>query len=77
MFSYISNIFQDIYYGYIEIKCANPNCSRIFKMSRNKLDIHYDINYSCNIGCALNSFNEINKVNKIINEDENINEFIV
>lgn len=73
MLSYISNIIQDIYYGYVEIKCANPYCSQTFKVSRNIIDKNNKPYYSCNMGCALNSFN----VSNIINENENLNEFIV
>ncbi len=61
MFTYLTNIALDIYYGYIEIKCVNPTCNRVFKMSRNKLDINIANNYSCNMGCALNYFNTTNK----------------
>ncbi len=57
MFSYLSNIALDIYYGYVEVKCVNPMCNRVFKFSRNKLDLNMKNNFSCNMGCALNYFN--------------------
>ncbi len=59
MFQYLSNIFLDVYYGYVEIKCIN--CGTKFKLSRNNINLLLDIstNYSCNIGCALNYMNKI------------------
>jgi hypothetical protein len=54
MFTYINNIILDIYYGYIEVKCCNKSCNNKFKFSRNKFQ---NVNYSCNMGCALNAYN--------------------
>jgi hypothetical protein len=39
MFNYIYNIVNDIYYGYIEVKCCNRNCNRVFKFARNNINI--------------------------------------
>ena len=65
MFTYLSNIALDIYYGYINIKCVNKNCNQIFKMSRNKLEPYMDNHYCCNMGCALQYFNNTkNKENE-------------
>ncbi len=36
-------------------KCANPKCYRVYKFSRNSLDIN-NVNYCCGMGCALESF---------------------
>jgi hypothetical protein len=66
MFTYLSNIALDIYYGYVEIKCVNPSCNRIFKMARNKLDSNITNHFSCNMGCALNYFKQTNKDDKEI-----------
>ena len=54
MLNIINNI-RDIFYGYIQVKCANPNCSKIFKISRNS---YQNTEYSCNMGCALNAYNQ-------------------
>ncbi len=60
MLSKIYNTYLDIFYGYLDIKCANPNCSQIFKISRNS---YTNSQYSCNMGCALNAYNEIHNKN--------------
>ena len=54
MFDYIYNIVNDIYYGYLIIKCANNNCKRTFKILRNNYKGGL---YSCNMGCALEAYN--------------------
>ncbi len=51
---YMLNIIKDIIYGYIQVKCANPYCSNIFKIPRNDYN---NTLYSCNMGCALNAYN--------------------
>ncbi len=57
IYNYFTNIGADIIYGYVEVKCANNNCGRIFKFARNTLDNNNINNYSCNMGCALAVFN--------------------
>ena len=55
------NIIKDILFGYeplVEVKCASPYCTRIFKISRNSYN---NTEYSCNMGCALNANNTNNK----------------
>jgi hypothetical protein len=57
MFDYIYNVVNDmyyVYYGYITIKCANNNCKRTFKISRNNYKGGL---YSCNMGCSLEVYN--------------------
>ena len=54
MFDYIYNVVNDIYYGYLIIKCANNNCKRTFKISRTNYKGGL---YSCNMGCSLDSYN--------------------
>ncbi len=54
MFDYIYNIVNDIYYGYLIIKCANNTCKRTFKISRN--DYKGGL-YACNMGCSLEAYN--------------------
>jgi hypothetical protein len=61
MFEYLSNVALDVYYGYIEIKCVNKNCNRIFKFSRNKISPNTPNHYCCNMGCALNYNNDFQK----------------
>ncbi len=56
MINYFTNILQDIYYGYIEVKCCNNNCNQVFKISRNK---YKNTLYSCNTGCALAAYNHL------------------
>lgn len=57
MYSYLKNITSDIIYGYVDVKCANKNCNRIYKFARNNLDFNTN-NYCCNMGCALSSYNQ-------------------
>ena len=64
MFSYFSNVAKDIYYGYVNVKCANKNCSRIFKISRNRLETNMINNYCCNMGCGLEYFNQTKIIDK-------------
>ena len=64
MITYFSNVLQDIFYGYIEIKCVNESCKRVFKISRNKINLYGTNNYSCNMGCALSYFNQYNSNKK-------------
>ena len=59
MFDYIYNIMNDIYYGYIEVKCCNSNCNRVFKFARNNININDVNNYCCRMGCALAAFNQM------------------
>ena len=86
MFTYLSNIALDIYYGYVEVKCVNPLCNRVFKLSRNNVNYNISDSYSCNMGCALNYFNHTqtnkNYINKEIiyyndNHNDNHNDDIV
>ena len=35
MFYYLWNVAKDVTFGYIEVKCCNRNCGRVFKISRN------------------------------------------
>ncbi len=58
MFNYIQNILGDIFYGYIEVKCANNTCGRIFKLTRNNYYNNCITEYSCNMGCALEAYNQ-------------------
>ena len=58
------NIVTDIVYGYIEVKCANRDCNRIYKFSRNSLNINNVNNYCCRMGCALAAFNQMKDNNK-------------
>ncbi len=71
MFEYLSNIMKDLFYGYVEIKCVNPTCNRIFRLSRNN---NINENYSCNMGCALNYFNITNNCKEIIYFNDNHND---
>ena len=57
MFDYIYNIINDMYYGYITIKCANKKCERIFKISRNNYTGGL---YCCNMGCGFEANNNNN-----------------
>lgn len=54
MFDFIYNIANDIYYGYLSIKCSNKYCKRVFKVSRNNYD---GSEYCCNTGCAFEAYN--------------------
>ncbi len=54
MFDYIYNVVNDIYYGYLIIKCANKNCKRIFKISRNNYN---NTEYCCNMSCTFEAYN--------------------
>ncbi len=57
LYNYIVNIGTDIIYGYIEVKCANPTCNRVFKFSRN---YYNNGNYCCNMSCSYEAFNYYN-----------------
>ena len=59
MFDFIYNIMNDIYLGYVEVKCSNRNCNRIFKFSRNNININNINNYCCRMGCALATYNQM------------------
>ena len=50
---------NDIYLGYIEVKCANRDCNRVYKFSRNSFNINDINNYCCRMGCALAAFNQM------------------
>jgi hypothetical protein len=58
MFTYIQNVLGDMIYGYIEIKCANKLCNRVFKLTRNSYYDNGKTDYSCNMGCAFEAFNQ-------------------
>ena len=60
---YYLNVIKDYTLGYIEIKCCYSKCNRMLKISRNELRYGF---YSCNIGCALASYNDKNE-----NENKN------
>jgi hypothetical protein len=55
-FNYCKNILSDIYYGYIEIKCANKLCGRVHKISRNIFYSNSSNTYCCNMGCSLEAY---------------------
>lgn len=55
---YLLNFIKDYTLGYIEVKCCYSKCNRKFKISRNSLQPGL---YSCNMGCALGSYNDENK----------------
>jgi hypothetical protein len=57
---YYLNVIKDYTLGYIETKCCYSKCNRTIKISRNTLQPGI---YSCNIGCALASYNDENKNN--------------
>lgn len=57
LYNYIYNIGSDIINGYIKVKCANPNCNKIFNISRNN---YKGDNYSCNMGCSLEAYKHFN-----------------
>jgi hypothetical protein len=59
IYNYINNVGADIVYGYVEVKCANRNCRRIYKFSRNSLNMNNINNYCCGMGCALESYNQM------------------
>ncbi len=62
LYNYFVNISFDIIYGYIQIKCANPNCNKIFKLSRN---YYKEGNfYCCNMSCSYGAINIINDLMK-------------
>jgi hypothetical protein len=61
MFYYVKNILGDMVFGYIEVVCCNNNCKRVFKLSRNKYYNSPITTYSCNMGCALESYNQFEK----------------
>ncbi len=52
---YYLNVIKDYTLGYIEVKCCYSKCKRTLKISRNSLQPGL---YSCNMGCALGSYNE-------------------
>lgn len=58
MFSYIQNVLGDMIFGYIEVKCANKLCNGIFKLTRNNFYNNGKGEYSCNMGCAFEAFNQ-------------------
>ncbi len=60
VYNYVTNIGADIIYGYVEVKCANRNCQTIYKFSRNTLNNNNINNYCCRMGCALESYNQMN-----------------
>ena len=58
MFYYIKNVLGDMIFGYIEVKCANKLCNRVFKLTRNNFYSNGKGEYSCNMGCAFEAFNQ-------------------
>lgn len=60
MFYYLKNITSDIIFGYVDVKCANKNCNKIHKFSRNNIDFNTN-NYCCNMSCAFESYNQDQK----------------
>ena len=63
VYNYMTNIGSDIIYGYIEVKCSNRNCSRVFKFARNNFDNNNINNFCCRMGCALEAFNQMKNNN--------------
>ncbi len=63
MLTYFTNVITDLIYGYVEIKCVNKKCNRTFKFCRNDLSKFNSNNYCCNMGCALESYNQHNSNN--------------
>ncbi len=57
--SYVWNILKDCTFGYIEVKCCNTRCNRVFKVSRNSEAAKTPNNISCNMGCALAAYNDL------------------
>jgi hypothetical protein len=54
--NYIYNMMNDIYYGYIKIKCSNNKCNNVFNISRN--NIIKGTEYCCNMGCTFEAYNQ-------------------
>ena len=57
MFDFIYNIMNDIYYGYIIIKCANNKCKNVFYLSRN--NFINGTEYCCNMSCTFEAYNNV------------------
>ncbi len=58
---YYFNVIQDILFGYVEVRCCNKTCNRVIKVSRNLLETSGSNNFSCNMGCALEAYNQTQK----------------
>ena len=58
---YLLNVIKDYTLGYIEVTCCYKKCNRKFKISRNNFQPGL---YSCNMGCALGSYNDENETQK-------------
>ncbi len=48
-------------FGYVEVRCCNKTCNRVIKVSRNLLETSGSNNFSCNMGCALEAYNQTQK----------------
>ncbi len=63
MFSYLNyakNILLDMYYGYITVYCENQNCKAKYILTRNDYESHHTTAFSCNMGCALEAYKQLN-----------------
>jgi hypothetical protein len=63
MLFYIKNVLSDIIFGYIEVKCCNKMCNSKFKIARNNINVNGIDNYSCNMGCAIEAYNQSKSLN--------------
>ena len=41
-YEFIKNTILDLFYGYVEIRCANKLCNRVYKLSRNSDCVKYN-----------------------------------
>ena len=48
---------NDIYYGYIIIKCPNNKCKNVFYLSRN--NFINGTEYCCNMSCTFEAYNNV------------------
>ncbi len=55
---YYYNVFKDMVFGYVEVRCCNKLCNRVLKVSRNLLETTGPNNFSCNMGCAYGAYNQ-------------------
>ncbi len=60
IYNYITNIGANIFYGYVEVKCANHKCRRVYKFSRNNFNMNNISNYCCGMGCAFETYYQMN-----------------
>jgi hypothetical protein len=59
--NYAKNILLDMYYGYVIVHCENQNCKAKYKLTRNDYESHHTTTFSCNMGCALEAYKQLNK----------------